>query len=72
MSLNIIEKCRICKNTELTTVIELGDQVITSRFPLLGDTSTPVIPISLCMCAQCGLLQLLQTTNSSEMYEHEY
>lgn len=72
MSLNTIDKCRICKNTELTTVIELGDQVITSRFPLLGDTSTPVIPISLCMCSQCGLLQLLQTTNSSEMYEHEY
>ena len=72
MSLNIIDKCRICKSTELTTVIELGDQVITSRFPVLGDTSTPVIPISLCMCAQCGLLQLLQTTNSSEMYEHDY
>jgi hypothetical protein len=72
MSSNIIDKCRICENTELTTVIELGNQVITSRFPLLGDTSTPIIPISLCMCAQCGLLQLLQTTNSSEMYEHEY
>ena len=67
-----ITECRICKNTNLRNVISLGEQMITSRFPLYGDNSTPKTPIDLCMCQQCGLLQLLQTTFSSELYEYEY
>jgi len=50
----------------------LGEQVITSRFPLYGDFSTPKTSIVLCMCQQCGLIQLKETTNSDELYEHEY
>jgi len=68
---NIVE-CRICKSNELKNVISLGEQMITSRFPLYGDNSTPKTPIDLCMCQQCGLLQLLQTTFSNELYEYEY
>lgn len=64
--------CRICRGVDLPVVIDLGNQVITSRFPLLGDFSTPKIPISLSMCQSCGLLQLTQTTSPDEMYEHEY
>jgi hypothetical protein len=67
-----ITECRICKNANLRNVISLGEQMITSRFPLYGDNSTPKTPIDLCMCQQCGLLQLLQTTFSNELYEYEY
>jgi nucleoside-diphosphate-sugar epimerase len=69
---SLIEKCRICDSTELSTVISLGSQYITSRFPIYGDFSTPKTDIDLCYCEGCGLLQLLQTTNSSELYEYEY
>lgn len=66
-----ITKCRICKGDKLVDVIDLGEQVITSRFPKLGDFSTPKTKIVLCMCKECSLLQLRYTTESSEMYENE-
>lgn len=68
----LLQECRICKCKELINIISLGDQVITSRFPNYGDFSTPKTPITLCMCNDCGLVQLFQTTNASELYEHEY
>jgi hypothetical protein len=70
--MEVLKNCRICKSNDLTDVISLGEQIITSRFPLYGDFSTPKTPIDLCLCAECGLLQLRQTTFASELYEHEY
>ena len=67
-----ITNCRICNSSQLVNVISLGEQQITSRFPVYGDYSTPKTPIDLCLCGECGLLQLLQTTFSSELYEYEY
>ncbi len=64
--------CRICKNENITDVINIGEQSITSRFPILGDFSIPKTPITLCLCGECGLLQLRQTTKTSQLYEHEY
>ena len=68
----LLKECRICKCKNLINIISLKDQVITSRFPIYGDFSTPKTPIILCMCNDCGLVQLLQTTDASELYEHEY
>ena len=70
--INKLQNCRICKNIDLTDVINLGEQIITSRFPVYGDFSTPKTEITLCMCNNCGLIQLKETTNPSEMYEYEY
>jgi len=67
-----IEFCRICQTNDLTNVISLGEQYITSRFPIYGDFSTPKTPIDLCVCENCRLLQLCQTTFSNELYEYEY
>jgi GDP-mannose 4,6-dehydratase len=67
-----IKNCRICGSGDLKCVITLGEQYITSRFPKYGDFSTPKTPIDLCVCEQCRLLQLLQTTFSSELYEYDY
>jgi len=70
--MNIITNCRLCKNVNITDIIPLGEQYITSRFPLYGDFSTPKTSITLCMCQECGLVQLKESTNSCELYEHEY
>jgi GDP-D-mannose dehydratase len=67
-----ITKCRICDSTKLKIVMSLGDQYITSRFPEYGDFSTPKTPIDICVCSNCRLLQLYQTTNPSELYDYEY
>jgi len=65
-------QCRICKSEKLCEVIDLGQQIITSRFPKLGDYTTPSTKIRLAMCFQCNLVQLKDTTPSSELYEHMY
>lgn len=73
--MNVIENlisCRICDSKNLKIVISLGEQYITSRFPNYGDFSTPKTPIDLCICKDCRLLQLYQTTIQSELYEYEY
>lgn len=67
-----IEQCRVCHSYELTDVINLGEQVITSRFPDYGDFTTPKTPIILCLCSTCGLLQLRHNISCNELYEHEY
>ena len=72
MIVSYLTNCRICKNANLQDVISLGEQYITSRFPNYGNFSTPKTPISLCICNLCGLVQLRETTNSDELYEHEY
>ena len=64
--------CRICKSEELKDVIFLGDQMITSRFPVYGDFSTPKTDITLCLCKECGLLQLRECVMQEELYEYEY
>ena len=72
MVVSTIIKCRICDSVNLTNVISLGEQYITSRFPIYGDFTTPKTSIDLCVCNECRLLQLSQTTFSSELYEYEY
>lgn len=74
MKIDITEckQCRVCKNDNLEDVINIGDQIITSRFPVYGDNSTPSTPIILCLCKMCGLLQLKYSVNGSELYEYEY
>ena len=70
--MEVISTCRICRSEELTDVISLGEQYVTSRFPKYGDFSTLKTPVDLCVCENCRLLQLRQTTFASELYEHEY
>jgi GDP-D-mannose dehydratase len=67
-----INNCRICSSNDIVDVMNLGEQVITSRFPVYGDFSTPKTSIVLCMCKNCSLIQLKDTTDSSELYEYEY
>jgi GDP-D-mannose dehydratase len=67
-----IKTCRICHSETLTTVLSLQEQCITSRFPIYGDVLPPKVPMEICLCAHCGLIQLRQTTNPSELYEYEY
>jgi len=67
----IADSCRICGNTELLPVLDLGSQAVTSVFPRTRGI-VPVVPLELVKCSQggCGLVQLLHTTDSSLMYGH--
>jgi NDP-4-keto-2,6-dideoxyhexose 3-C-methyltransferase len=65
--------CRICGSTELALIVDLGHQALTGVFP--KSTSQPITsgPLELVKCANgCGLVQLRQSYDTSEMYGANY
>jgi len=57
-----ISKCRVCGNTNLAPVLDLGEQMLTGVFPRTLDAKVTTGPLRLVKCigddAVCGLLQL--------------
>ena len=65
-------KCRICHSPNLITVLSLGEQSLTGVFPKHSTDMVSSGPLDLVWCTQCGLLQLKQSYNLSEMYGDNY
>lgn len=61
-------KCRVCKNINLTDVLHLGEQYITSQFPKTLE-NVPKTTVTLCICNECSLVQLRETPDAAKMYE---
>ncbi|MBW0171751.1 MAG: class I SAM-dependent methyltransferase [Hydrogenophaga sp.] len=72
----IIEKCRICGNTELERVLDLGEQMLTGVFPREREAEVTTGPLRLVKCTgsndACGLLQLEHSYDLGEMYGENY
>lgn len=63
-------KCRICNYENLLRVISLGEQKITSIFKKYGEhNNINAYEINLCMCENCGLIQVEETTPPDDMYK---
>ncbi len=73
-----ISRCRICGNTDLTLVVDLGVQALTGIFPRTLDTPITAGPLELVRCNvagradRCGLVQLRHSYDLSEMYGENY
>lgn len=73
-----ISACRICGNTHLVKVLDLGDQALTGTFPSSRDQSVTTGPLQLLKCHPrdtepvCGLLQLGHSYSLGEMYGDNY
>ena len=71
-----IDRCRICGNSELTRVLDLGEQMLTGVFPAERDAEVTVGPLRLVKCTggeeTCGLLQLEHGYDLGEMYGDNY
>lgn len=72
-----ISQCRICGNTELDSLLDLGTQALTGVFPAQQDTVVPLGPLELVKCREtgpetCGLVQLRDSFQASEMYGMNY
>jgi hypothetical protein len=67
-----IRACRICDNTNLDVIFELGEQYLTGVFP--RDPGEPLTrgPLSLTRCQLCGLVQLLHSYDRGELYGERY
>ncbi len=68
--------CRICGNSDLMKVLDLGSQVLTGVFPKERGTKITRGPLHLVKCHgggdTCGLLQLEHSYELSEMYGENY
>ena len=71
-----IEKCRICGNTHLECVLDLGDQMLTGVFPREKDAEVTTGPLRLIKCLGgddvCGLLQMEHSYDLGELYGENY
>lgn len=71
-----IEKCRICGNSHLELVLDLGEQMLTGVFPREKNANVTVGPIHLVKCTGgdevCGLLQMEHSYDLGEMYGDNY
>lgn len=72
-----IQKCRICGNTHLEKVLDLGHQSLTGRFPTPSDPDPLSGPLELTLCHSdagnsCGLLQLRHSYPLDQMYGPSY
>lgn len=71
-----VEKCRICGNTHLERVLDLGEQMLTGVFPREKGAKVTTGPLRLVKCmggdGVCGLLQLEHSYDLGEMYGENY
>lgn len=71
-----IEKCRICGNTHLECVLDLGKQMLTGVFPRNKNSNVTTGPLRLVKCTArddaCGLLQMEHSYDLGEMYGENY
>lgn len=70
-----VEKCRICGNTHLVEVLDLGEQMLTGVFPSEKHAKITSGPLRLVKCTgkdACGLLQLEHSYDLEEMYGENY
>lgn len=72
------KRCRICGNTNLVKVLDLGEQALTGVFPHSKDQPVTRGPLQLLKCHGqadgdvCGLLQLAHSYDLKEMYGDNY
>jgi NDP-4-keto-2,6-dideoxyhexose 3-C-methyltransferase len=71
-----LSHCRICNNTELVEVLDLGIQTLTGVFPNARSQHVTAGPLRLVKCSGnddvCGLLQLQHTYDLGELYGDNY
>lgn len=70
-----IDSCRICGNSELLSILHLGEQSLTGVFPRRREQILTSGPLELVKCHgghACGLVQLMHSYSSSELYGENY
>ena len=64
--------CRVCKSSDLTEIINLGEQALSGVFLKEKNESISSGPLRLLWCGECTLVQLGESFVSSEMYGESY
>lgn len=78
MKITEISKCRICGNTDLISLMDLGEQPLSGLFPQINAEDPPCSPLHLVKCNPehnhnaCGLVQLKHSVDPGEMFRNNY
>lgn len=67
-----INSCRMGGGEHLVSVLNLGAQALTGVFPTSAAEQVTVGPLELAWCPESGLLQLMHSYDSTEMYGDNY
>jgi len=67
-----IEHCRISKSTDLTPILNLGNQCLSGVFPESLDQQIEKGPLELVWCKDSQLVQLKHTFSLNQMYGNNY
>lgn len=67
-----IKSCRICKSSQLNSLINLGDMSFTGIFPKDPAEKLPSGPLELVKCSNCDLVQLAHSFDLSLLYGQNY
>lgn len=70
-----IKACRVCGNTNLESILDLGEQALTGVFPRKASDTLARGPLSLVKCVGdnvCGLVQLRHSYTQADMYGENY
>ena len=71
-------QCRVCGNSDLVEVINLGNQALSCCFPKQEEPDPFLTPVRLLKCndfldkSKCGLLQLGEEVNADILYKNFY
>jgi NDP-4-keto-2,6-dideoxyhexose 3-C-methyltransferase len=71
----VIDQCRLCGSEDLALIFELKNQSLTGVFPKTRETFVTAGSVGLVKCvgnADCGLVQLRESYDISEMYGDNY
>ncbi len=64
--------CRICKSSDISLTLSLGEQYLTGVFPKDATQKITKGPLDLGLCNNCGLLQLMHSYDLDELYGDNY
>ena len=67
-----LKNCRICNSKDLSDVIDLGELVLTGRFPAENENDPLSGRLALLRCENCGLIQLKDEYPLEQMYGTTY
>jgi len=67
-----IERCRLCGSGAVSDLLDLGLHALSGLFPRVDAPDPVSVPLVLCRCSGCGLVQLRHSTDQNEMFTHEY
>jgi hypothetical protein len=65
-----IDACRVCRSTDLATVLELGNHPLANALEKPGDGEADRYPLTLLFCPACSTVQLRETVAKERLFRH--